>query len=159
MNSQHTCLRLHPAFSAKAKRLWLGLPNLEQTEPSESLGQCLAKADLVVTFSIDALIASVRQKRPTICCIPEKYYVPEWHGFLHEIPGITVAYNSAMLDAQLSCLTTKGCNGKPEFSPTELKKLDYTFGSLDTVKNLSSLFNNLLTDRNNIQLSITPLNS
>jgi hypothetical protein len=144
-------LRLHPAFRGKTKRLWADIPGIKPTDSGESLGQCLSKAELVITFSIDALIASVRQLRPTVCCVPEEYYVPEWHGFLYDLPGVKVACNAAMLD-KFIINREKEFSKSPTLSPEDSAKRNYAFGAPDTIKNLETLLKDLLTGRNGAPL-------
>jgi len=139
-------VRLHPAFRRKAKRVWTGIEGLKQADPEESLGQCLEKSGLVITFSIDALIASVRQLRPTVCCVPEDYFVPEWHDFLYDLPGVKVARNAAMLDGFLVDRDKEFITLRT-LSHDESSKLDYAFGSPDTVKTLEALLKKLLEGR------------
>jgi hypothetical protein len=132
-------MRLHPAFRSKQKKIWASLPNVEITSTQESLGQSILKSDLVIAFSIDALTVAVRQYRLTICCIPSKCYVPEWHEFLETIPLVTVAKTSAMLDEILDDDKYRNYK-KDHFSDLELQSLDYAIGSLDTDRNLMNLF-------------------
>jgi len=139
-------VRLHPAFRQKAKRKWTGIDGIKQADPRESLGQCLAKSGLVITFSIDALIASVRQLRPTVCCVPEDYFVHEWHSFLYDLPRVKVARNAAMLDGFLVDWDKEFITSRT-LSNVELAKLDYAFGSPDTVKTLEALLKHLLEGR------------
>jgi len=139
-------VRLHPAFRGKTKRMWTGIDDIKQADPGESLGQCLAKSGLVITFSIDALIASVRQLRPTVCCVPEDYFVPEWHGFLYDLPRVKVARNAAMLDGFLVDRDKEFITSRT-LSHVESAKLDYAFGSPDTVKTLEALLKHLLEGR------------
>ena len=139
-------VRMHPAFRLLAKRMWTGIDGFKQADPGESLGHCLAKSGLVITFSIDALIASVRQLRPTVCCVPGEYFVPEWHGFLYDLPRVKVARNAAMLDNFLVELDKEFITSRT-LSQVESAKLDYAFGSPDTVKTLEALLKHLLEDR------------
>jgi hypothetical protein len=132
-------MRLHPAFHSKQKKLWSSLQNVITTDSRESLGQAILKSGLVIAFSIDALTVAVRQYRHTICCIPYKCYVPEWHGFLDAIPLVRVAKNSAMLDEILNDNQYRNSK-KDHFSGWEKQKLDFAFGSLDTARNLAHLF-------------------
>ena len=139
MRSSGAYVRLHPAFRGKAKRKWTGLDGIRMSDKNESLGQSLARSDLVITFSIDALIVSVRQGCPTICCVPDNYFAPDWHGFLYDLPGVRVAKTSAMLDEILGDNKYRNCK-KDHFSDLELQNMDYAFGNLDTEKNLMNLF-------------------
>ena len=149
-------VRLHPAFRRKAKRMWTGIDGIKQADPGESLGQCLAKSGLVITFSIDALIASVRQLRPTVCCVPDDYFVPEWHGFLYDLPRVKVARNAAMLDGFLVDRDKEFITSRT-LSHVESAKLDYAFGSPDTVKTLEALLKHLLEGRTRAQHKCTKI--
>jgi hypothetical protein len=132
-------MRLHPAFGSKQKKMWSSLQNVIITDPRESLGQSILKSDLVIAFSIDALTVVVRQHRHTICCIPNKCYVPQWYGFLDTIPLVRVAKTSAMLDEILDNNPYRNYK-KNHLSDLEIQKLDFAFGSLDTARNLAHLF-------------------
>jgi hypothetical protein len=123
-------VRLHPAFRGKAKRKWTAIEGFRVSDKNESLGQSLARSDLVIT-----LVASVRQGRPTICCVPDNHFVPEWHGFLYDLPAVRVAKTSAKLD-EILVDNKYGKYKKYHFSDSELQKLDYVFGNSDTKKNL-----------------------
>jgi hypothetical protein len=135
-------MRLHPAFRSEQKKMWSSLQNVKITDPLESLGQSILKSGLVIAFSIDALTVAVRQHRPTICCIPRKCYVPEWHAYLKTIPLVRVAKTSAMLDQILDDNQYRNYK-KDHFTDLEIQKLDYAFGSLDTKRNLAHLFASL----------------
>ncbi|UCH07027.1 MAG: hypothetical protein JSV55_13245 [Deltaproteobacteria bacterium] len=142
VRSSSAYVRLHPGFRRKAKRKWSCLNGIRMSDRNESLGQSLARSDLVITFSIDALVASVRQERPTICCVPDKYFVPDWHGFLYDLPGVRVARSAAMLDGFLADRAFAG-TALQRSSPFESAKLDYAFGLSDTVKNVTALLKGL----------------
>jgi hypothetical protein len=139
-------IRLHPAFRRKAKRKWSSFEGTRLSDKNESLGQSLARSDLVISFSIDALVASVRQGRPTICCVPNNFFVPEWHSFLYDLPGVRVARSAATLDEFLRD-PAFGRNAPQHFSHYESAKLDYAFGPPDTVKNVTSLLKRLRENR------------
>jgi hypothetical protein len=142
LRSSGAYVRLHPAFRGKAKRKWTALDGIKMSDKNESLGQSLARSDLVITFSIDALVASIRQGRPTICCVPDNYFVPDWHGFLYDLPGVRVARSAAMLVRFLADRAF-GKTAPQRLSPFESAKLDYAFGPPDTAKNVTALLKRL----------------
>ena len=138
-------MRPHPAFSTTEKKLWSIDRRFKYTDMSESLGKCIAKSHLVISFSIDALTVAVRQGCPTIVCIPEKFFAPEWHNFLDSIPMVRVAKTPQMLDAILADTDFKSSR-KQDFSELQWKYVDFAFGELNTKTNLTSLMRQLAAE-------------
>ena len=135
-------IRFHPAFCEKDKRRWTGIDGIRVSNGNESLKQSLTQSDMVITFSFDALVTSIRQGCPTICCIPEENYIPDWHSFLYDILGVRVAQNATDLDKFLADKVF--VNNRPNcLSPSDAAKLDYAFGSPDTIKNIAALLEQL----------------
>jgi hypothetical protein len=135
-------LRFHPAMGSKSKRLWNYTDRIKITNTRETLGECISRSQLIVTFSIDALTVSVRQYRPTIVCIPEKFFVPEWHDFMLSLPMVRVVKNSELLDNSLLDSDFRSM-GKNHFTDKQLQYVDYAFGELDTKNALKSLLSQL----------------
>lgn len=131
-------LRPHPAMNSKGKKLWSYNENLSLTSSRESLGESVSKSELVITFSIDALMVAVRQTRPTIVCIPKTFFVPEWHDFLLSLPRVKVVKTPPMLDEALMDKNFR-YNKKHCFSENQWKYVDYAFGDLNTTNNLKKL--------------------
>jgi hypothetical protein len=136
-------LRFHPAMGLKNKKLWNYTPSIKVTDAGESLGESISKAKLIVTFSLDALLVSVRQHRPTIVCIPEKIFVPAWHNFMLSLPMVRVVKNSELLD---DALMDPGFRNlvKNHFSDKQWQYVDYAFGELNTKKNFKCLLPKLV---------------
>ena len=103
-----------------------------------SLGDTLSNAKIVITFSIDALISSLRQHLPTVVCIPEELYIPSHFDFLNNIQIIKVARNSNELDNALSFLNSFYPNLLNNHHEID-KQIDYMFGSINTVENFKKL--------------------
>ena len=127
-------IRPHPAHTERIKRIWAYSSQVLFTAKGESLGHCLKKSRVVITFSFDALIASIRQSRPTILCIPEEVFVPEWHKFLLEIPKMRLAKHSNELDEIINDKEFIE-SWKYPFSADDHKQIEFAFGSLNTHQN------------------------
>jgi hypothetical protein len=141
---QQAFMRIHPAMDEKMKKIWYFNKNIKPTDPNESLGECISKCQLVITFSIDALIVAVRQQHPSIVCIPESFFVPSWHNFVEAIPLVKVAKTSSMLDAILA--DKNFCNSRKQyFSESQWKYVDFAFGDLNTKNNLTQLMQQLVS--------------
>ena len=139
-------MRFHPAMGSKSKRLWNYNDSLKIINTSETLGECISKSRLIITFSLDALTVSVRQYRPTIVCIPEKYFVPEWHNFMLSLPMVRVVKTSGLLDIAIEDSAFRSM-GKNHFTDKQWQYVDYAFGELDTKNVLKSLLSQLLKYR------------
>lgn len=135
-------LRLHPSMKNKSKKLWHYNDKIILTDSIQSLGECVQNSQLVITFSIDALVVAVRQARPTIVCIPPKIFVPEWHDFLSFIPMVKVAKTPRMLDEALADKNFRLCQ-KNDFSESQWENVDHAFGELNTSTNLTTLIHQL----------------
>jgi len=142
---QQAFMRIHPAMDAKRKRIWLFDKNIIPTGADESLGACISKCQTVITFSIDALIVAVRQGHPSIVCIPENFFVPEWHKFLEDLTLVRVAKTSLMLDAILADKNFWDCR-KNEFSESQWEYVNFAFGDLNTKTNLTSLMHQIVNE-------------
>jgi hypothetical protein len=142
---QGTFMRIHPAMDPKGIKIWTYDKKLKKTDSGESLGECISKSRMVITFSIDALAVSVRQQHPTIVCIPESYFVPKWHDFLSSIPMVRVAKTPQMLDVFLADKDFRNSR-KHDFAESQWRYVDYTFGELNTKENLTKLMHQLVTE-------------
>lgn len=140
-----TYLRLHPAIRPKGKKLWKYSDNLIFTDMGETIGECIAKSHLIITYSIDALTVSVRQHRPTIVCIPGSFFVPEWHNFMLSLPLVKVVKTSMLLDEALMDMDFRN-REKSHFSEEQWQYVDYAFGDLNTKNNLKNLLSKLSTE-------------
>jgi hypothetical protein len=106
------------------------------------LGECISNCQTVITFSIDALVVAVRQRHPSIVCIPESVFVPAWHDFLVNIPLVRVAKTSSMLNAILE--DENFTNGRQHnFSKSQWEYVDFAFGELNTKENLTNIMHKL----------------
>lgn len=144
-NCQQIYMRIHPATNAKKKKIWLFDKSIMPTEVNESLGECISKCQTAITFSIDALMVAVRQQHPSIVCIPENFFVPEWHKFLEDLTMVRVAKTSLMLDAILSDKNFWNCR-KNEFSESQWEYVNFAFGDLNTKTNLTSLIHQIVDE-------------
>jgi hypothetical protein len=141
-NCQQVFMRIHPAMNPKRKRIWLFDKNITPTGVDESLGECISNCQTVITFSIDALVVAVRQRHPSIVCIPESFFVPAWHDFLVNIPMVRVAKTSSMLNAILE--DENFTNGRQHnFSKSQWEYVDFAFGELNTKENLTNIMHKL----------------
>jgi len=131
-------MRFHPAMGSKSKRLWNYTDSLKITNTSETLGECIAKSKLIITFSLDALIVSVRQYHPTLVCIPEKFFVPEWHNFVLSLPMVKVVKNSELLDNAIEDPNFRNMS-KNHFTDKQWQYVNNAFGELDTKANLKNI--------------------
>jgi hypothetical protein len=138
-------MRIHPTMHAKRKKIWFFSKNIKPIGLDDSLGECISKCKLVITFSIDALIVAVRQQHPSIVCIPQAIFVPAWHNFLEDIPMVRVAKTPLMLDAILA--DKNFCNSrKQDFPESQWKYIDFAFGELNTNFNLTDLVHRLAAE-------------
>ena len=129
----------------KTSRRWTFDRNVKITDPSQSLAQCIAQSNLLVSFSISATNVSIRQYHPTILCIPEKMYVPDWHDYLSSIPLVKVARTSHMLDKALEDTHFRNYQ-KNDFLNSQWRYVDYAFGQLNTKNNLTKLIDKLAAE-------------
>lgn len=135
-------MRLHPAMRSKGKKLWNYSDDFLFMDIGETLGECIAKSHLIITFSIDALTVSVRQHRPTIVCIPDSFFVPEWHNFMLSLPFVKVVKTSLLLDEALMDMDFRD-RVKSHYSEKQWQYVDYAFGDLNTKDNLKNLLSKL----------------
>ena len=142
---QHIYMRIHPAMDSKRKKIWFFDRNIKPTGVDESLVECISKCQIVITFSIDALMVAVRQQHPSVVCIPKSFYVPAWHNFLEDLTMVKVAQTSSMIDAILADKNFWNCC-KHDFSESQWKNVDYAFGELNTKTNLTNLMHKLAAD-------------
>jgi hypothetical protein len=137
-NYKTTYQRLDPRSDYKTKRRWTYASNIKFTNPTETLGQCIAQSKIIISFSISATIVSIRQNRPTIFCMPAELFVPEWHNFMLSLPMIKVVKTSRMLDETLANENFFKNQGY-RFSETQQQQIDFAFGHLNTKQNLNNL--------------------
>ncbi len=138
-------LRLDPRANPKTRRMWTFAGNVSFTDPNQSLAQCVAESELLISFSISATNVSVRQYHPTILCIPNKLYVSDWHDFLSAIPMVKIVCTPRMLDEALA--EKDFINSlKHNFSESQWKSVDYAFGELNTTANLKKLMHQLSSE-------------
>ena len=68
----------------------------------------IAEAQVVITFSVDALISVVKQKRAAIVCRPEGHNTEGLLAYLSGIKNVHVATNSRQLDEMLEGILREG---------------------------------------------------
>ena len=99
-------LKTHPKAAGAFNKMWRFNRNIRIVH--DRLIEHIAEAQVVITFSVDALISVVRQKRAAIVCRPEGHNTEGLLAYLSGIKNVHVATNSRQLDEMLEGILREG---------------------------------------------------
>lgn len=130
--SKNKCLRLRPGDNKSDKMKWKSELKDFKIKEGLSISDEIFNAEIIITFSYDALIKCLLMKKKVITCIHPDNKYNENYSFLFDIDFLFIATNAEELDEMILRITNISDNKYLDMISND--KLEYFFGSYDENK-------------------------
>ena len=123
--SKNKSLRYHPSFNNYQKSMWKKALNTYEIRQDCDLIDEIIASDIIISFSIDAIIPAIYLSKKTIFVIYNDQLEWKYLNYLEEYPTVSVCLNAEAIDLKIKYLKHIGNK------ENDHNKFQYDYGSID----------------------------